>query len=250
MGSYWNRHGLLNASDSEDVSENCPLFTLEYIILAEKLGMDVESVKLSLINYFELCYNKDNGMFDNIPGVREGNDKYISHDQYTAMCAFSARHNLPYHKMFWEGIKHGTYDNLTGKFNIKKPMHPRDIIYIGYLNNSFICKLLMPLFNIITIESALQWYKWRPTYLSYILSGFSVNSRPNKIVATDGDLLAFVRAYGLNQQSITYTKTFSLYCLIMKLKFKDGFNDVFRTYFPNPNHPVRILQEQLALEDL
>lgn len=228
--SYINRYGLINATKHEDVSENCPLFTLQNVILKKIVKEDPKELEDSLINYFEKMRNPTTNRFNNIPDVTSGRDALISHDQFTTLCAMSARHGLDYHKEFWNGVKWGTYDNLTGKFNIHRILHPRDLIYVGYLNDNFLCKLAMPLLCAATLWSFLYPYKKR--------NGV-------KILKTDGQLLTLVRKYGLKGKSWLFDKTWKLCERISHWKFVDGYKGIFKTYYPLEDHPNHILANRI-----
>ena len=228
--TYFNKYGLLNAHEHEDVSENTPLFSLEHIILKKLAKEDPSHIEVSLIEYIEKLRNPSTNRFNNIPDILTGSDAYISHDQYTTICAFSHRHGLNYHKEFWSGVKYGTYDNISGKFNVHRVIHPRDLLYIGYLNDNILCKLLMPLFCLMTIQIFLSTYKVR--------NGI-------KIIKTDGQLLTLVRNYGLNGKSKLFNWTFKLCEWISRRKFNGGYKGIFKMYFPFNNHPNHILADQI-----
>lgn len=243
--SFFNRYGLINASEVEDVSENCPLFTAEYLILKEILGETDVQVELDLVKYIHALENPETNRYNNIPGILDGNDRYVSHDQYTTICAFSAAKGYDFHKKIWKEIKFGTYDNLKSGFSISGLMHPRDYIYIGYLNDNFWCKLLMPLFCIILIESFLNVTKVRPTFWERLKSGFTLEKRTMK--GTDGQLLTLVRMWGIKKDKRPWilSKTWDLCLYIAKKTFTNGFRGIFETYFPNSEHPNRVLSSKI-----
>lgn len=236
---------MLNAHEGDIVAENTILYSVEYVVLSEILGRDSSEMQENIIKYIELMRNHKTNRFNNIPGVTEGPDKYISHDQYTSLCAFSAYFGLDYHKEFWKGVKFGTYDNITGKFNIKRMLHPRDLIYIGYLNDNKICKLLMPLLCLITIQSFGSVYKVRPTFWNWMLSGFKGERR--KMVKTEGELIGLVRDFGLKEKSWLFNWTWEICMALMELKFEEGYKSVFRKFFHlAPQHPNIQLADQLT----
>jgi len=258
-----NEYDLLNAHEGDIVSENCILFSVENVILREKNGKDTSEMDKNIINYIEKMRNHKSHRFNNIPNITEGPDKYISHDQYTSLCAFSARKGLDYHKEFWKDIKFGTYDNLTGEFNLKKIMHPRDYIYIGYLNDNIVCKLLMPLFCLIIVESFSSKFKVRPTIDGRIVQGFKTKGSlwtkiktiftlpSRKMIVTEGELLGLVRNWGLQDKSWLFNQTWKFCMWLMhKIKFPGGYKDVFKLYFHlAPQHPNILESYELTTID-
>lgn len=240
-----NKYNLLNAHEGDIVSENCPLFSLENIILDTINGEDSSEMEKNLISYIEKMRNPATKRFNNIPYILEGPDKYISHDQYTSICAYSAYRDLDFHKEFWKEVKYGTYDNLKKGFSIKGLMHPRDYIYIGYLNNNLMCKLLMPLFCLMILESFMAKYKVRPTLWARIKSGFTLETR--KMVVTEGELLGLVRAFGLKKRSFLFNMTWKLCMFRMKFKFPEMYKDAFALYFSwAPQHPNILKSQELT----
>tara|TARA_R110000803_G_scaffold187128_5_gene249503 strand:- start:1560 stop:2309 length:750 start_codon:yes stop_codon:yes gene_type:complete len=240
-----NEYGLLNAHEGDIVSENCPLFSLENIILKIMLGKDSSDMEEKLIAYIEKMRNHETKRFNNIPFITEGPDKFISHDQYTSICAYSAYRGLNFHKEFWKEVEFGTYNNLERGFHIKHILHPRDYIYIGYLNDNIFCKLLMPLFCLMIVESFWGKYKVRPTLWARIKSGFSLETR--KMIVTEGELLGLVRKVGLKDKSFLFNWTWKVCMWRMKSKFPDGYKGVFRKYFwMAPHHENIELADQLT----
>lgn len=246
-----NEYGLYNAHEGDIVSENCILFSVENVIFKEQKDEDTSEMDEKIINYIEKMRNHESHRFNNIPFITEGPDKYISHDQYTSLCAFSKAKGLDYHKEFWNDIKFMTYDNLTGEFNIKKLIHPRDYIYIGYLNDNFWCKLAMPLFCLIIFQSFWAKYKVRPTIDWRIREGLKVEGSiidkikamfafpKRKMIVTEGELLGLVRWWGLQGDSWLFNQTWKL-CqwLMTKRKFPRGYEEVTEVYFHlAPHHP-------------
>jgi hypothetical protein len=216
-----NRYGLINAKPEEDVSENCLLFTLENIILKESNDIPTLDLVVNCEDYIDLMYDPKTGMYDNIPGLKTGKDAKISHDQYTSLCSFSYRTGGNHHKLFWDRVKFGTYDNLTGKFNIKCVIHPRDYLFIGMLNNNPICIALFPLFHLITLQIALPSYK-------------------GDVPATDGELLTLVRFWAMDDICNRFFFKY-MYLPLLRRFFKKDYEDIFKIYFPDENHPNRQL---------
>ena len=240
---YYNRYNLINSKTYEDVSENCLLYSVQNYFLNIMIGRDVSELHKNIDNYINLLYNNNSGMYNNIPFVTEGNDMYISHDQLTSICSFSAYNNLEHHKIIWKEMNFGTYDNIYGYFNIKRILHPRDYIYIGYLNNNIICKLLMPLLCIITIYSFLCTKKVRPTFFTRLKSGFKLPK--NVMKKTDGQLLTLVRNFSLKGKSNIFNLTYKLCLFIARKTFTNGYRGIFEHYFVENEHPNIVLAQQI-----
>lgn len=218
--SYYNKYGLINSDKNEEVSENTALLSLEHIILTKLLDEDPSYMEVSLIEYFEKLRNPSTSRFNDVP---EGSTSYITPSQYTTLCAFSHRHGLNFHKEFWNKVKYGTYDNISGEFNSKRAINPKDLIYIGYLNDNKLCKLTIPLLCVDTILAFMINYK-------------------NK---ASKQLLTLVRNYGLNGKSTLFNLTWKLCTNISNRKSVDGYKGIFNRYFENEDHPNRVLARRI-----
>lgn len=239
MQKFYNIYGLINPTSQDIVSENCPLVTVEYIFL---LGLESKRNMLleqALRSYIEALKNPITNRFNNIPGLLEGEDRYISHDQYTSICCYSYSRGLSYHKEFWKNVKFGTYDNLTGKFNINRILHPRDYIFLGYLNRNLVCTLLMPLFYLLTLIMFSTRYKVRPTLWERIKSGFTLSTR--KIEKTDDELLTFVRFNCFKKKPWHFRIVYAICMKLLAFRFEGGLTGAWQTYYKEPDQPIRVL---------
>lgn len=213
-----NKYKLLKAKEEEKISENCMLFSLENLILAELTGKQASVNPEDIENYINLLKNQD-GSFRNMLEPDNEEDVQISHDQLTSIACFSTKYNKDFHKQIWKTIKFFKYSGRT--------LHPRDWIYYAYLNNTVAGFLLFPIFLLITLYTFLTKYKIR--------NGM-------KIVKTDGELLSFVRYYSIKNPNILYKTSFKLFTWLLKKRFYGGWASVFRLYFSktikttHPNH--------------
>ena len=214
--SFLNKYGLINARSVDTVSENTILFTTELLLLKHN-----EGIKQRLIDFINACKVKD-GLYKQNPELFGTHDDYMSHDTLTGLVAFSYKYDLNYHKEIWAYlVKHlFTYDNVSGKINFDRFMHPRDIIYYGYCAGNLICKFLYPILAIIMIVGVLQKYKIR---------------NGNKIIKTDGKLLSWVRCKASNLNLTFKLLTFSL----KKFSYFKYWKEVFFYYFAEEEHPIR-----------
>jgi hypothetical protein len=177
--SYLNKWNLLNVHKNEPLNynENCFLYTFVFHVRHKPMFGPLNTALVKLYNQY--------GMYDNLPFDVENHDKYTSHDQLTAYSCVSFKQGEKAHERIWKKIKRNflTYDNTTGKFNHRRAVHPRDIIFIGLLNGSFICHLLLPFLWAMFIYTMMRHYKVR---------------HGKKIVKTDGEILWYVRLDTLN----------------------------------------------------
>ena len=245
MLTYLNRYNLLNATVYEDVSENCILFSIVNYFLKVVKGEKIPESEFNAIkNYIDLLWNENTQRYNNIPGVLDGKDAYISKDQYIAICAFSHYHNLDYDKRFWNGVKFATYDNLSGKFNLVRLLSPQDYIYIGSLNENLLCKLLKPLFYAFTWFSFIHDKKTRPTFWERLKSGFKLE--PRTMFKTDGQILSFVRHMGFAEKKSFLDKF--MWKMLMKFcskRYKNGFQSILTHYY-EITHPNSMLAREIS----
>lgn len=174
--SYKNKAGLLNAGDHEPehINENSFLFTLVYSLRHKakihfypsvfKGAMAAHIKKLMDLKNGELYYNNV------LPGDGLERDQYTSRDQMFAYAIwsklyFSKEVNSPSEAMamprphveIWRTLAANwfTYDNVNGGVNFKRFHKPSDVIYLGYLAGNPICYLLMPIYYIAALWTAL-----------------------------------------------------------------------------------------------
>jgi hypothetical protein len=242
MYSYFNKYYLLNSNYKpvDTVDENSPLYTYEYICLGETKT----EYEVALFDYYKLCQT-GLGIYNQYPEIKGTHEDYMSHDQLTTLCNFSYKKRLTWHNEVWDVIKSQgfKYDNI----NTSKPtrwLHPRDIIYIAYLNRSMIGYLLFPLLFILMVHTQLKTYK-----IQYIIDGkhkdMLLFSRimyrikngvwPTKLVFehTDGKLLNYTRFETCSDRT--------LMTLVKKLIGRyDKLKYWFGVYFPK-GHPINEL---------
>lgn len=240
---FHNRYKLLNAHADEDVSENCLLYSVVHHFLREEQGNPSDNEEFTAIcNYIVGMMNVETGKFNNIPNVTTGKDRYISHDQFIALCSFSYFHDLEFHKMFWYGINKFTYDNLTGKFNIHRIVHPINYIFVGYLNRNIICTLLMPLFCVLTMFSFHNDVKVRPTFWERLKGGFRTPA--TSMLKTDGQIISFVRFACIKKLPWIMKKTWQWCMNLCDNRYINGYQTLFDHYY-DKNHPNNTLSKSI-----
>lgn len=247
-------YGLVNSRKDEKNAENSLLWSVQNIFLKDKLGMLLEADISIIKSAIDKCriapgiyaqnpsYVKDNAIF------LTGKDAYMSHDQLTAIMAFSYRYNFDYHKELWKEILRQKlrYNNITPNSPGLSLLHPRDLIYYGVINGSMACICLLPLFICITFVIFLTKYKVRPTFWERLKSGFTLPTRT--MIATDGELLTFVRCYA-KVNSGFFNWLFRKCTKLINKRFVDvryfGWKGVFATYFEDQEHPNRVLADRI-----
>jgi hypothetical protein len=262
MESYWNKYGLINAYKGENVAENCPLFTYEFILIKEQKGEPNKPEREALRSFIEGSKVRP-GLYNQSPEPFSGSrEDRMSHDQLTTICAFSYKYGYEWHKEVWEEIKRqwlrydnvGPTDTFKQKFKNTRFLHPRDIIYIGLLAGNPICKLLSPLLMLIMMSSCKSIWKVRPSLdfrIIYAIKKFKFF--PKKLVrrmhSTDGKLLTYVRCRSALNIPIL-AKTYKICSKILKKSdiFK-GWNGTFAIYFHSrPDYPINETLKDYSLD--
>lgn len=225
---YWNKFGLLNAQSgtTNDYNENCILYSVEFIALMNTLGaVDIDLEKRTRSTYAGLFgLSERPGLFhQQLENTGNPEYDYISHDNLTAIVAMLAfMGNFFEIEQIWKEMKRQNlkYDNLDPE-NPKRWVHPRDIIFVGYMAGSPVCFLLLPLLWIIMLESQLNLTK-----------------KPGQIyINTDGKLLNFVRIWSIGFRNKFLQKVFNaVYWLGRKITHYN-WSAIFSIYFPESEHP-------------
>lgn len=216
--------GLLKRWGFETEPENSFLYALQTYMLGEK------QYHAALYNYMsKIFYTKNiDGeayiVFNNHIDERQVvSTPYTSHDQLTAYVVWA-----PYNAVeIWRLLKLGkfSYDNLNpGKFNKKRIMHPRDILFYGIMAGSTICKVLSPLMYLTGITMAL------PYRLKKRKEGWKLENK------NSNEILWWLRLKVLPRGPANFVfKAF--YRLCIKLRFGD-LHGLMLDYYADPEHPV------------
>jgi len=155
----------------------------------------------------------------------QGHDRYMSHDQLTAIFVLSTVNNTNVRFEIWEEIKRqwlrynnvDNTDTVAEKWRNMRWVHPRDLIFYAYCVGSIWGKLLLP-FLIIGLMINM-WNKKQ------------VNAHGGVFLDTDGKLLTFLRLKALNSTILN-----KMFDKIVKHRFGSwGF--IFKTYFRYNDHP-------------
>jgi hypothetical protein len=219
-GPYFDEYNLVVNTPYAKLRENSLLWTAQYFFLTRDAD-----VFLALDNAIERC-RVSRGLYKQHPGGLFGEDRYMSHDQLTAIMSFSYDQHLYFHKEIWNEIETQgyLYNNLKdGKIRL---LHLRDLCFYGYLCGSWRWKLLIPLLIFFV------FFSWKSYKIIDVV----------KVPKTDDELLNFVRFSTLRKNS-------KLWELLWKLYYKKvckehgSYNAVFRIYFPAENHPNVVASE-------
>lgn len=220
---FYDDFGLINSRPDEKNSENALLFTVEHFFLT-KSAQDYENIKESI----EASRIGDGLFLQHPANTLQGEDRYMSHDQLTAIVAFSYHNDLDFHKEIWKEIKRQwfRYNNVEVPQTMwemltnRRFLHPRDIIFYGYCADSIIFYLTLPLLWIIMIISSFKMKKVRPH---------------GTFIATDGKLLNFVRCKA-SKKNILWKLVWKLNDYIVRKRI-GTLHEVFKIYFPYEDHP-------------
>lgn len=219
---YRDEYGNLHAHAGVYNSENYPMFTCMSNMITEmpmetyvSNGTRTRVVSSKAFNCVRKMVNDKKGLIDyKFPS------RILSHDDITTVCAWSYINGYVAHEMFWKIL-------IKNKLKYEgRPLHPRDILFLGLLNNSTICRLLSPLLSIMMVHSQARVYK-RRTY---------GNGNKVKLIHTDGKLLNWVR---LKTGLMPLTRWLCNKIIKMRKKhFNGNWKGVFDVYFED-GHPLR-----------
>jgi hypothetical protein len=166
--------------------------------------------------------------------------RVISHDNLTAIAAFSYLHDLPFAKDIYKfGMKKfWFYDNAypdeprlyfkkhDGKPSTSWKMHPRDWAYWSLCGgNTFLWVVLFPLFLFSQITTCM--------------------TEPGE---TSGKLLMFVRMECAYKKSklVRFTR-WICYKMMRKMYGENWLNEIMKIYFHQPGQPNAIISEDIKL---
>jgi len=218
---FIDSYGMINSRPDEENAESSLLWTVENYFLGRP-QTSLETLKAAI----DKC-EISKGIYDQNPSrsLPEA-DKYMSHDQLTAICALTYKEGLYAHRYIWDEIvrQGGRYDNINPENpSWSRFLHPRDLIYYAYLNKNILGYLLLPILFVIMTLSCLSTWK----------------DKERTIIVTDGKLLAWVRCQAVMKNSLIWRIFYAFITTIIRKKFKNGWEGVFNTYFYYPNHPNR-----------
>jgi len=208
---WMDEYEMLNP-EKNTPTENAVLVTLEYELLNKQEPLHTYTMILSYFEtgtrglYTQTHYGKkaDHG--------EEGLEPN-SHDNITAMMvAFKLVNDRKRLLEIWKYIvaNKGTYDfRHPNEVRWDRFLHPRDLIFYGYLARNPICILLLPLLIPMMLHSCLK---------------------PREV--TSGKLLWWVRCHCLPKP---------FFWLFHKLV---DYKDAFRIYFHQEGHPITELLEE------
>jgi len=207
--NYLNKYNLLNAKLEDEVAENSPLWSIEYLLLKwdDKLFHD-------MLFYTKLCKTDKKGLYNQFPFEVDSKDKYTSPDQLIAfLSALKLNNEEEEIKKIWKYLWTHlfTYDNISKRINFNRTMQPSAIFFCGYLAG---IKIFGPLLSLSCMVSCIFKRK-----------------------ETSGKLKAWVlfKVAKLNLTEKICNK------LISTNKHFKTWKNVFFTYFQEESHPIRDL---------
>lgn len=188
-----------------ETSENGPTFSTEAILL----GMPLTPRYDMLI--------KSKRVFRTTPISEWGG--HFSHDSMTALYASRRVDTSKLPMIYW---------------NKRFMLHPRDIVYYGYMRYGFWFYPLLPIVSLANIISCARTWK---KHKSVNFAGEAIKW---KSLTTSGKMLAFVRNKSAGLKLTHKICTW----LIKRNKHFGSWTKVAKIYFPNEGHPIPILMEK------
>lgn len=119
-------------------------------------------------------------------------------------------------------------------------LHPRDIIYIGYVQERFWAYPLLPFLFIMLWWSAFTHYKVRPTLWHWALNGFK--EKRYKILKTDSEQLYWIRLHLPERYKFMHWTAKVIVPMLQKRFGDNYFNGICRLRYV-PTHPIRLYYE-------
>jgi hypothetical protein len=196
---WFHESGLIKLQpDEKEHQENSILFTITYFLL------------YSIINHkLVLDHIKEDG---NITTSR-------SHDNMTAIITYFAHHNL------------GARDRIK---IFPDYTHPRDILYIAYVQRRFWVYPFLPLLYLVFLWTALTKYKKR---------------NGKKILKTDTEILYWVRLQLPKKYWFMHFTAKTIVPLLQRRFGKDYAQGMFDIYYRNAEHPNRNYKPMASWSD-
>ena len=265
---YFNPlHGLeLNArpqrnfeeTDFRD-NENGILFWCEYFFLRKIINGGDENLEMLTYPLFRKLtvpgssggiYNRGFGKLAYHEVTGELVD--ISHDNITAIACLSylAPNDTEFNAIMIRAKKYQyRFDNL----NPEKPrwtrmLHPRDIIFLSYLQKNWWAYGFLPLLTLMAVFSCATKWVVRPTWYQKIWNYFFKTglSNPYRDIATSGKCLWFVRLYTVRDRlwgKITFWLCEKAMMCFTDMNFMEAIILYFKQRTPDKNHPIILSAE-------
>lgn len=206
VNRYINKYGLINAHKNERVAENCPLWSLQYLLLEYDQKLDHD-----MYNFIGLCKIKT-GLYNQRPENTGSKEDKMSPDQLIAFVGYlyKFKKDLGIHKEIWYYLyKHlFTYDNISDEINFNRLQQPQAVLFLAICAGHV---YLYPLLFISIIHSCLF-----------------------KRSETSGRLKSWTIMKVLDMK-LTYS--------ICTLINPNSWVKIFQIYFKNLDHPVRAMAE-------
>jgi len=218
---YRDKNGLITTDAEGTSGENSFLWTVELYVACLKKGQNVSALGFTLDKALENM-NLGNGLYKQAPhiGLDQGKDSYMSHDQLTAIiCYLHLTGRKDKIKEILAAFKYGiSYNNVDNKF---RPYHPRDLIFYGIINGSFIAYLFLPLLYLITLFTFARETKER--------NGIEFKK-------TDSEIL-----YYISRECTSVFKPINFICEKRVKQRFGSWDNLFDTYFKDDNHPINAI---------
>ncbi len=248
-------------------NENGILFLCEYYFL-KYLARKLTYADITIFS--QICQTlttvgpdgmKIPGLFDRGAKESQWEDrskiKTISHDNLSAISAFSYKFGLPYHNLIYKhGVKNfWRFDNIQPENpRWSRIMIPRDIIYWSRLGGGTIGKTIswffMWYFYATCLVSCRSKTMLRPQLIDRIMKFLKTwNVKDLKATVelpdTSGKLLVFMRLFPLARKSWVAKKVWNMCKKRVEKNFDGGYHWIFNYYFKDPEQPIRVLSNEI-----
>lgn len=239
---FLNDQGLLN-SDYKDIrvhDENAILYTLEYVLLIDKLSSTEpllslsNTLKSSMYEYIEQC-RVSKGRFHQRPKKDCPIGECMSHDQLTAFIVFSKIYGFSFDEEIWQEIKDQKFGYNDWGVSWK-PLHPRDVVFYGLVCGSKLWWILYPIFLLISMVSCFGTYYKRPQ-IDTVIRKFLATGKweQQTLIESSAKILTFVRTFCLMPKTFKFLSWW-----IFKTSKFNKWSEIFAVYFPNKEHPINL----------
>lgn len=244
LTTHRNDRNLVGVNNLRGTEENSPPWSVNQYFLCKKLGIDDRGLGQALDLYLEECINPKTGMINNIAGTIDpkNKDSFLSPDQIRPWAIWSKYRGRKEHVQILDHMKSHflTYNNLTGKTDINRLIHPREYFFLKMLNNEDTWFDRWS-FNQITRHTFSTGTKTRPTLIDSMKIWVKTGTYPHRITMqkTDMELL-----FWSSMQIFSFDDDLLEFCNYHVTKRFGGWQNVFKTYY-GYDHPTYKLAKML-----
>jgi hypothetical protein len=238
---WFDSYNLIHDKPQPRASENAAVYTVLYHTLWELCMFNhvMANVSTALFSDHALINPSNSLSYRQAPWL----NIRASHDNATGLISIaSAYHDLVDKGSQWHKIR-----------ILPDYLHPRDIIYYGYVQRKWWSYPLLPVLFCILLITVMTRYKTRPGLIDWIKSGFKAERR--KMLKSDTEILMWMRF-----RLLSHRKCISLMAKVLEPMMNRRFHlqskhpvyimDLVDIYFkqddPSTLHPLQELAREYA----